>query len=70
MSRICAGKSRAGWGALLAGLVLLAFAPFSFGQVSVETIGGGVRRECGPYAGFVTGNTWTVAQFGVPYAAA
>jgi hypothetical protein len=55
---------------VLTALGLLAFVPLLLGQVSVETIGGGVRRECGPTAGFVAGNTWNVAQFGVPCSAA
>ncbi|MGP8198823.1 MAG: hypothetical protein ACLQU4_04900 [Limisphaerales bacterium] len=58
------------WRGVLAGLALLAFVTASPGQVSVETIGGGIRTECGSSAGFVRGNTYTTAQFDQPYAAA
>jgi hypothetical protein len=43
------------------------------GQVipaSVDTIGGGVRVECGPASGFTNGNTYETAQFNVPYSCA
>jgi sugar lactone lactonase YvrE len=38
--------------------------------VTVDTIGGGVRVECGPAYGFVSGNTYQTAQFNAPYACA
>jgi hypothetical protein len=69
-NRACGGRSIPDWRGGLAGLALLAFVSVSQGQVSVETIGGGVRTECGPSYGFAGGNTWTAAQFNLPYAAA
>jgi sugar lactone lactonase YvrE len=54
----------------LAAVALLAFVSVSPGQVTVETIGGGVRSLCGSSAGFVAGNTWSTAQFNHPYATA
>ena len=69
-NRACSGKFDPHWRGGLAGLALLAFVSVSPGQVSVETIGGGVRVECGSSSGFVAGNTWTQAQFNQPYATA
>jgi hypothetical protein len=68
--RACSGRFGPHWRGGLAGLALLAFVSVSPGQVSVETIGGGVRVECGNSYGFVAGNTWTQAQFNQPYATA
>jgi hypothetical protein len=65
-----AGHGRPDWRGGLAAFVLMAFVSLSMGQVSVETIGGGVRKECGPSYGFVAGDTWTQAQFNQPYATA
>jgi len=39
-------------------------------QVSVDTIGGGVRVECGSNSGFVGGNTYETAQFNAPFSCA
>jgi len=39
-------------------------------QLAVDTIGGGVRVECGPAFGFTNGNTFEVAQFNSPVACA
>jgi sugar lactone lactonase YvrE len=58
------------WGASLAGLICLAFAWSATAQVTVQTIGGGVRQKCGPAAGFVAGGTYEVAQYNGPYATA
>jgi hypothetical protein len=67
-----AGRRRfpTGFSAALAGVGLLAFCFGATAQVSVETIGGGVRVECGSASGFVGGNTYEVAQFNAPYACA
>jgi hypothetical protein len=69
-NRACGESSGPHWRGGLAGLALLAFVSVSPGQVSVQTIGGGVRKECGPSYGFAAGNTWTNAQFNQPYATA
>jgi hypothetical protein len=69
-NRACSGRFSPDWRGGLAAFALLAFVSVSRGQVSVETIGGGVRVECGSSAGFVAGDTWTVAQFNQPYATA
>src|ERR1039458_2462448 len=69
-NRTRGGRSIPHWGGLLAGLALLAFVSVAPGQVTVQTIGGGPRKECGPSAGFAEGNTWTAAQFNAPYATA
>ena len=58
------------WRAALAGFALLAVVSAASGQVAVQTIGGGPRVGCGPSAGFAGGNTYRVAQFNQPYAAA
>lgn len=68
--RACGGRSIPDWRGGLAGLALLAFVSVAPGQVSVQTIGGGVRTECGNSYGFAAGNTWTKAQFNLPYASA
>ncbi|HEY3860799.1 MAG TPA: chitobiase/beta-hexosaminidase C-terminal domain-containing protein [Verrucomicrobiae bacterium] len=39
-------------------------------QVTVDTIGGGVRVECGSAAGFFGGNTYEQAQFNAPFSCA
>jgi hypothetical protein len=70
-----AHRSRAwpGFRALLASMGCLAFAwgaTAQTTQVTVKTIGGGVRAECGSAAGFVAGNTYDVAQYNSPYATA
>jgi sugar lactone lactonase YvrE len=57
-------------GATLAGLGWLAVCFSGAAQVSVETIGGGVRSECGSASGFVSGNTYDYAQFNGPYCCA
>jgi hypothetical protein len=54
----------------LAGLGWLAACCGADGQVFVDTIGGGVRVECGPAFGFAGGDTYTNAQFNAPYACA
>ena len=59
-----------GMGGALAGLALLIFGGRAQAQVSVKTIGGGPRIECGAWAGFVQGNTFTAAQFNGPVACA
>ncbi len=61
---------RTGSRAALAALGLLASCFVASAQVSVDTIGGGVRVECGPAYGFVGGNTYEVAQFNAPSACA
>lgn len=53
-----------------AGIFLLAAGAVARAQVTVQTIGGGVRAECGRTYGFVAGNTWMHAQFDQPYASA
>jgi hypothetical protein len=56
--------------AALAGLGWLAACCGATAQLSVDTIGGGVRKECGPAYGFTNGNTYDTAQFNAPYACA
>jgi hypothetical protein len=68
--RACGGRSFLPSGAVLAGLALLAFISASPGQVTVTTIGGGVRKECGNSYGFAGGNTYSQSQFHLPYATA
>jgi hypothetical protein len=58
------------WGAALAGFALLAFVSVSQGQITVTTIGGGVRKECGNSFGFSAGTTYTQSQFHTPTATA
>ena len=75
MSLTRTNQPRAGWLAprwrgVLAALGLLAFNTISRAQISVQTVGGGVREECKSSSGFVAGNTWTNAQFNEPYACA
>ena len=62
----------AGWGRpLLAALAVLGLVLSAHGQVEVQTIGGGPRlNSCAPFAGFVSGDTYTNAQFNDPYACA
>src|ERR1039457_2569168 len=69
-NRIRGGRSMPDCGGLLAGLALLAFVSVAPGQVSVQTIGGGPRAECGRSFGYVAGNTWMTAQFNAPFATA
>jgi hypothetical protein len=69
MTRVSGGRFTAVWGAAAA-FAWAALAVGAWAQVSVETIGGGVRTECGASAGFKAGNTWTNAQFDLPYATA
>ncbi len=69
-NRACGGRFSLHWRGGLAAFVLLAFVSAAPGQVSVHTIGGGVRKQCGPSYGFVAGNTWANAQFNQPYATA
>lgn len=57
-------------GAALAALGWLAMGLSATAQVSVATIGGGVRVECGSASGFVGGNTYDTAQFNGPYSCA
>ena len=57
-------------GAVLAGFVLLALPSISPGQVTVTTIGGGVRKECGNSYGFAAGSTYSKSQFHLPNATA
>ncbi len=66
----CRSRRWPGLGALLAGLAWLAFAWCATAQVTVQTIGGGVRTECGSASGFAGGNTYETAQFHGPYATA
>ncbi len=62
-------KKQAG-SALLAGLGWLAMGLGASAQVSVDTVGGGVRVECGSSSGFVGGNTYDRAQFNAPWSCA
>jgi hypothetical protein len=55
-------------GPALAGLLCLALAWGATAQVTVQTIGGGVREKCGPAAGFAAGSTYEIAQFHGPWA--
>jgi sugar lactone lactonase YvrE len=64
------GRPRLGLSAALAGLGWLAACCCATAQVSVDTIGGGVRVECGPSYGFTNGNTYDTAQFNAPYSCA
>jgi hypothetical protein len=54
----------------LAGLGWLSICLCATAQVSVDTIGGGVRVECGRSSGFVGGNTYDTAQFNGPWSCA
>jgi sugar lactone lactonase YvrE len=67
-----AGSARRwrGLGAALAGLGWLATCLCAAAQVSVDTIGGGVRVECGPSSGFAGGSTYDTAQFNGPISCA
>jgi hypothetical protein len=56
--------------AALAGLGWLAACLSATAQVSVDTIGGGVRKECESASGFAGGSTYTNAQFNQPYSCA
>jgi len=68
------GKPRIGMSAKLALLGWLVGCSCATAQsstpIAVDTIGGGVRVECGPAQGFVGGNTFETAQFNAPYACA
>ena len=67
------GKHRRPWRALsaaAAGLAWLAACFCATAQVSVDTIGGGVRVECKSSSGFVGGNTYETAQFNAPFSCA
>jgi hypothetical protein len=57
-------------GAALAGFGWLAVCLCATAQVSVDTIGGGVRKECESASGFAGGDTYTNAQFNAPYSCA
>jgi len=61
----CAKSWRAS-GAMLAGLGCLTMVLTANAQVMVDTIGGGVRVECGSASGFAGGNTYDTAQFNGP----
>lgn len=68
-NRTCGGRGlqlRAG----VMALAWLAFVSISPAQITVQTIGGGVRTECGSASGFAQGNTWMNSQFNLPYATA
>jgi len=60
------GRSWARLSSVLAGLGWLAICLGASGQVTVDTIGGGVRTECGHSYGFTNGNTYENAQFNAP----
>ena len=64
------GSPWRGLSVALAGLGCLATCVCAIAQVSVDTIGGGVRVECGPAYGFTNGNTYDTAQFNAPYSCA
>jgi hypothetical protein len=64
------GKPWRGWSAMLAGVGWLAACCGATGQIFVDTIGGGVRVECGPASGFTNGSTFDTAQFNAPYSCA
>jgi hypothetical protein len=64
------GLSWRGLSAALAGLGWLAMCFGANAQVTVDTIGGGVRVECGHSYGFTNGNTYENAQFNAPYSCA
>jgi sugar lactone lactonase YvrE len=66
----CRGKPWRGMSVKLVVLGWVLACHCATAQVSVDTIGGGVRRECGPAFGFTGGNTYEVAQFNGPYACA
>lgn len=57
-------------GATLAALCLLLFAPALRAQISVQTVGGGPKTQCGSASGFKAGLTYSQAQFNNPYATA
>ncbi len=57
-------------GLALAWLLALSAGPAARAQVTVDTIGGGVRVECGSSSGFAGGNTWSAAQFNDPVSCA
>jgi hypothetical protein len=61
---------RRGLSSALASLGWLAICIGSNAQVTVDTIGGGVRRECQPSYGFASGNSFENAQFNAPYSCA
>ncbi len=54
----------------LGGLAMCLGASAQVSQVTVDTIGGGVRVECGHAYGFASGNTFEDAQFNAPYSCA
>lgn len=64
------GKPVPVWGGILAGIALLTTTSIASAQVSVATIGGGPRTECGNTAGFAGGVTYTHSQFHYPSATA
>jgi sugar lactone lactonase YvrE len=64
------GLSWRGTKSALAGLGLMAMCFGAKAQVTVDTIGGGVRLECGHSYGFASGNTFETAQFNAPYSCA
>jgi len=72
IDKIQAGRGRPwrGMSAALAGIGWLAACCCATAQLSVDTIGGGVRVECGPSFGFTNGNTFDTAQFNAPWGCA
>ena len=70
MTPIVKNQPRRGLRALLAGAGWLAICACATAQISVDTIGGGVRVQCGPASGFAGGNTFDTAQFNAPYSCA
>lgn len=63
-------KRRAWSGPVWGGLLCCALVWDAAAQVTVQTIGGGVRQKCGAAAGFVAGNTFETAQYHGPSAIA
>ena len=64
------GRLQRGLGAALAGFAWLTMCFHATAQVTVDTIGGGVRVECASASGFAGGNTYEKAQFKDPYSCA
>jgi NHL repeat len=56
--------------AAVGGLAICLGAAAQETPVTVDTVGGGVRIECGPAYGFAEGNTYEDAQFNGPYSCA
>ncbi|MGO8700499.1 MAG: hypothetical protein ACLQVY_22650 [Limisphaerales bacterium] len=55
-------------GPALVGLLCLVLTRSATAQVTVQTIGGGVREKCGSAAGFAAGSTFQLARFHGPWA--